>query len=63
MDKKNNEKNEQDLGWDSFLPFYPQYYWHKNWLNEWTIAWYNGPRIEWMELYNESGKIKRPPTK
>ena len=63
MDKKNNEKNEQDLGWDSLLPFYSQYFWHKNWLNEWTIAWYNGPRIEWMELYNESGKIKRPPTK
>ena len=62
MDKKNNEKNEQDLGWGSFLPFYLQYYWHRNWLNEWTIAWYHGPRIEWMELY-ESGKIKKRPTK
>ena len=59
MDRKNNEKNEQDLGGDSFLPFYSQYYWHKNWENKWSIAWYYGPRIEWMELCNESGKIKR----
>ena len=56
-------KNKKDKIWDSFLPFYLQYYWHKNWNDEWVIAWYNGPRIEWMELYNESGKIKKRPTK
>ena len=54
-------KNKKDKIWDSFLPFYLQYYWHKNWNNEWSIAWYHGPRIKWMELYNESGKIKRRP--
>ena len=61
MDKKNSKKNEQTLGWDSFLPFYLQYYWVKNWNDEWSLAWYNGPRIKWMELY-ESGKIKKRPT-
>ena len=59
MDRKNNEKNAQELGWDSFLPIYSQYYWHKNCENKWSIAWNYGPRIEWMELCNESGKIKR----
>ena len=53
-------KNKKDKIWDSFLPFYLQYYWHKNWNDKWSIAWYNGPRIEWMELY-ESGKIKKRP--
>ena len=63
MDKKRSKKNEQNLIWDSFLPFYLQYYWIKDCYDEWSLAWYNGPRIEWMELCNESGKIKRPPTK
>ena len=61
MDKKNNKKNKQDLIFKK--PFVSQYYWNKNWLNEWSMAFYYGPRIKWMELYNESGKIKRPPTK
>ena len=59
VDRKNNEKNEQDLIFKK--PFVSQYYWNKNWLNEWSMAFYYGPRIKWMQLY-ESGKIKRPPT-
>jgi hypothetical protein len=37
-------------GWDSFLPFYLQWYWSTNWLNEKSKAWYYGPRIKWMKL-------------
>jgi hypothetical protein len=60
MDKKNPKKNEQDLIWESFLPLYLQYYWEQNRENKWSLTWYHGPRIKWMELY-ESGKIKRRP--
>ena len=60
MDKKNPKKNEQNLIFKKH--FVSQYYWHKNWLNEWSMAFYYGPRIKWMELY-ESGKIKKRPTK
>ena len=37
--------------WDSFLPFYLQWYWDTNWENKKYKAWYHGPRIEWMNLY------------
>ena len=60
MDKENNKKSKYDLIWDSFLPFYLQYYWVKNCNDKWSLAWFHGERIKWMELY-ESGKIKRSP--
>ena len=43
-------------GWDSFLPFYSQWYWTKDWLNRKTKAWYHGPRIKWMKLVKEKKK-------
>ena len=45
--------------WDSFLPFYSQYYWHKNWNDEWTMAYYHGPRIKWMKLIKEKKNERR----
>ena len=45
--------------WDSFLPFYSQYYWHKNWNDEWTMAYYHGPRIKWMKLTKEKKNERR----
>ena len=47
-----------DKIWESFLPFVSQWYWHKNWLNEWSKAFYRGPRIEWMYLMSE--KVEPP---
>ncbi len=54
-------KNKKDKIWDSFLPFYLQYYWVKNWHDEWSIAWYHGPRIEWMNLVKEkkNGRLQK----
>ena len=43
-------------GWDSFLPFYSQWYWSTNWLNEKSKAWYHGPREKWMKLVKEKKK-------
>ena len=40
-------------GWDSFLPFYLQWYWTRDWLGRKTKAWYHGPRIKWMKLVKE----------
>ena len=48
------EKTEK--GWDSFLPFYSQWYWTKDWLDRKTKAWYHGPRIKWMNLVKEKKK-------
>ena len=43
-------------GWDSFLPFYTQWFWTTNWLNKKCKAWYYGPRIKWMNLVKEKKK-------
>jgi len=54
---------KKEKGWDSFLPFYSQWYWTRNWLNKKCKAWYNGPRIDWMHLTdtNEKKDIKKNP--
>ena len=54
----NATEKKSDKIWESFLPFVSQWYWHKNWLNEWSKAFYHGPRIEWMYLENE--KVEPP---
>tara|TARA_R100001082_G_scaffold86357_1_gene52955 strand:- start:7 stop:192 length:186 start_codon:yes stop_codon:yes gene_type:complete len=36
--------------WEDFMPFYLQWYWSTNWLNEKCKSWYNGPRCKWMFL-------------
>jgi len=48
--KKEKEKKKKKGGWESFMPFYSQWYWTTNWLHEKTKAWYHGPRIKWMFL-------------
>jgi|TARA_R110002020_G_scaffold240326_1_gene453113 hypothetical protein len=52
------KKKTQKEIWDSFLPFYSQWYWTTNWLNEKCKAWYHGPRCEWMHLLKEEKKEK-----
>ena len=49
--------------WDSFLPFYFQWYWDTNWLGKKYKAWYNGPRIEWMKLVKEKKNVSRERSK
>ena len=49
--------------WDSFLPFYSQWYWDTNWLGKKYKAWYNGPRIEWMKLVKEKKNVSRERSK
>ena len=44
------KKQTQDEIWESFMPFYSQWYWSTNWLNKKYKAWYHGPRCEWMFL-------------
>jgi hypothetical protein len=50
------KKQVKKKGWDSFLPFYSQWFWTTNWLNKKRKAWYHGPRIEWMNLVKERKK-------
>ena len=33
-----------------------QWYWCKDWNNEWTKAYYMGPREKWMNLVDESNE-------
>ena len=47
---------EMSRAWDSFLPFYLQYYWQKNCNDEWTKSYYHGPRIKWMKLVKKEKK-------
>ena len=56
---KSKTKNKKD--WDSFLPFYLQWYWTTNWENKKYKAWYQGPRIEWMNLVKEkkNGRLQK----
>ena len=51
----------KDKTWDSFLPFYSQWYWDTNWENKKYKAWYHGPRIEWMNLVKEkkNGRLQK----
>ena len=51
-----NKKEKMDKIWDSFLPFYSQWYWTRNWLNKKCKAWYHGPRIDWMNLVEDDEK-------
>ena len=44
------KKQTQDEIWESFMPFYSQWYWSTNWLNKKYKAWYHGPRSEWKFL-------------
>ena len=47
------QKKQIKKGWDSFLPFYLQWYWTTDWLDKKCKAWYHGPRIKWMKLARE----------
>ena len=33
-----------------------QWYWQKDWKDEWAKAYYVGPREEWMNLMDESNE-------
>ena len=48
--KEKEKKKKKKGGWESFMPFYLQWYWTYNWLHEKTKAWYHGPRCKWMFL-------------
>ena len=48
--QKMEQKKQIKKGWDSFLPFYLQWYWSTDWLNEKYKVLYRGPRIKWMNL-------------
>ena len=48
--KKEKEKKKKKGGWESFMPFYLQWYCTYNWLHEKTKAWYQCPRCDWMFL-------------
>ena len=50
-----------DKDWDSFLPFYTQWYWTTNWEKKKVKALYHGPRIEWMHLVKEkkNGRLQK----
>ena len=51
-----NKKKKMDKIWNSFLPFYSQWYWTTDWLNKKCKAWYHGPRIDWMHLVDTNEK-------
>jgi len=54
---------ESDKIWDSFLPFYLQWYWQESAIYPYkkSKAWYHGPRIEWMNLVKEkkNGRLQK----
>ena len=47
---------KEDKTWDSFLPFYSQWYWDTDWEDKKYKAFYHGPRIEWMHLVKTNEK-------
>ena len=49
------EQKKQVKGWDSFLPFYSQWYWQEALMHpyERTKAYYHGPRCDWMNLMED----------
>ena len=47
---------KKEKGWEDFMPFYSQWYWTRDWLNQKCKAWYNGPRIDWMHLVDKNEK-------
>jgi hypothetical protein len=53
----------KDKIWDSFLPFYSQWYWQEALMYpyEKTKAYYHGPRIKWMNLVKEkkNGRLQK----
>ena len=57
--KKEKLKKQAKKDWDIFLPFYLQWYWTRDWLNKKSKAWYNGPRIKWMNLFKEKKRRKK----
>jgi hypothetical protein len=44
--------------WDSYLPFYSQWYWQTAILYPYnrTKVYYHGPREKWMKLYETRSK-------
>ena len=50
-----------DKVWDSFLPFYSQWYWTTDLEHKKVKAFYHGPRIEWMHLVKEkkNGRLQK----
>jgi len=42
----------KEKDWNSFLPFYSQWYWQTAKVHPYrkTKAFYHGPRIDWMHL-------------
>ena len=53
----------KDKTWDSFLPFYSQWYWQESKIYPYkkSKAWYHGARIEWMNLVKEkkNGRLQK----
>tara|TARA_R110000765_G_scaffold62294_1_gene120913 strand:+ start:143 stop:385 length:243 start_codon:yes stop_codon:yes gene_type:complete len=58
-ERKKKEKLKKEKRWEDFMPFYLQWYWTRDWLNKKTKAWYNGPRIKWMNLFKEKKRKKK----
>ena len=56
MAQEMEQKKQIEKDWDDLLPFYLQWYWTTNWLNQKSKAWYHGPRIKWMKLVKEKKK-------
>ena len=57
-ERKKKEKQKKKWEWEDFMPFYSQWYWSTNWLNEKCKAWYHGPRCKWMFLDKSEKKQK-----
>ena len=61
MLKLKDKKYKKD--WDSFLPFYSQWYWQTAKMHPYrkSKAYYHGPRIEWMNLVKEkkNGRLQK----
>jgi hypothetical protein len=55
MEKNKNIQNQAEKDWDSFLPFYSQWYWQEELVYpyEKTKVYYHGPREEWMNLMGD----------
>ena len=56
MLKLKDKKTKKD--WDSFLPFYLQWYWQTAKMHPYikSKAFYHGPRIKWMNLSEENNE-------
>ena len=52
--RKEKEKIKKEKTWEDYMPFYLQWYWMHDWLGKKCKAWYFGPRLPWMFLYNKN---------